>query len=126
MGARIDRSSGDEPQLVEFDRAVAERSADLPNLVPLADPAARPDADSHFAFALDCLIAGLAARLRAEANSGRSARLHGHVETRRAPRELDPVGRRVGRHDVDVAGRRRRRLGPEVRIPFPVCGLMIR
>jgi AcrR family transcriptional regulator len=56
-------ASGDEPQLVEFDRAVAERSAALPNLVPLADPGARPDADSQFAFALDCLIAGLELRL---------------------------------------------------------------
>jgi TetR/AcrR family transcriptional regulator, tetracycline repressor protein len=54
---------GDEPQLVEFDRAVAERRAVLPNLVPLADPAARPDADSQFAFALDCVIAGLEQRV---------------------------------------------------------------
>ncbi|MDT4913745.1 MAG: TetR/AcrR family transcriptional regulator, tetracycline repressor protein [Pseudonocardiales bacterium] len=61
------RSAGDEPQLVEFDRAVAERAADLPNLVPLADPTARPDADSHFGFALDCLIAGLAGRLEPRA-----------------------------------------------------------
>jgi AcrR family transcriptional regulator len=57
------RSAGDEPQLVEFDRAVGDRATDLPNLVALADPQARPDADSHFAFALECLIAGLAARL---------------------------------------------------------------
>jgi TetR/AcrR family transcriptional regulator, tetracycline repressor protein len=54
---------GDEPQLVEFERAVAERSDELANLVPLADPAERPNAESQFAFALDCLIAGLAARL---------------------------------------------------------------
>jgi AcrR family transcriptional regulator len=63
------RSAGDEPQLVEFDRAVADRAAELPNLVALADPAARPDADSHFTFALDCLIAGLADR-RAEPARG--------------------------------------------------------
>jgi TetR/AcrR family tetracycline transcriptional repressor len=59
------RSAGDEPQLVEFDRAVALRAAELPNLVPLTDPAGRPDADSHFAFALDCLIAGMSDRLAA-------------------------------------------------------------
>jgi TetR/AcrR family tetracycline transcriptional repressor len=59
------RSAGDEPQLVEFDRAVALRAAELPNLVPLADPAGRPDADSHFDFALDCLIAGMSDRLAA-------------------------------------------------------------
>jgi TetR/AcrR family transcriptional regulator, tetracycline repressor protein len=59
----LTRSAGDGPQLVEFDRAVAQRSDELPNLVPLADPAARPDAEMHFAFALECLIAGLAARL---------------------------------------------------------------
>jgi hypothetical protein len=33
--------------------------------VPLASPAARPDPESHFAFALDRLIAGTAARLPA-------------------------------------------------------------
>jgi TetR/AcrR family tetracycline transcriptional repressor len=53
---------GDEPQLVEFERAVAERRGELANLGPLADPDARPDAESQFGFALDCLIAGLAAR----------------------------------------------------------------
>lgn len=53
----------DGPQLVEFQRAVAERADALPNLVPLADPAGRPDADSQFAFALDCLVAGLEQRL---------------------------------------------------------------
>jgi TetR/AcrR family tetracycline transcriptional repressor len=56
--------SGDEPQLAEFERAVAERPAALPHLAPLADAAARPDADAQFAFALDCLITGLAGRLR--------------------------------------------------------------
>ena len=54
---------GDEPQLAEFDRAVAARPETLANLVPLADPAARPDPDAQFAFALDCLVAGLRARL---------------------------------------------------------------
>ena len=54
---------GDRPQLVEFDRAVADRADELGNLVPLADPAARPDPDSQFAFALDGLIAGLTQRL---------------------------------------------------------------
>jgi AcrR family transcriptional regulator len=53
---------GDEPQLAEFDRAVAARSESLPNLVPLADAAARPDPDAQFAFALDCLVAGLRER----------------------------------------------------------------
>jgi AcrR family transcriptional regulator len=55
--------AGAGPQLVEFDRAVAARAADLPALAALADPDARPDADSQFAFALDCLIAGMASRL---------------------------------------------------------------
>lgn len=55
---------GDEPQLVEFERAVADRADELANLRPLADPEARPDPDSQFAFALDCLIAGLGARRR--------------------------------------------------------------
>jgi AcrR family transcriptional regulator len=54
---------GDEPQLVEFARAVARRPGALANLVPLADPARRPDADSQFRFALDCLIAGLEQRM---------------------------------------------------------------
>ncbi len=59
--ALADREGG-EPQLVEFERAVAERRGELANLAPLADPDARPDARSQFEFALDCLIAGLAAR----------------------------------------------------------------
>jgi AcrR family transcriptional regulator len=54
---------GDRPQLVEFDRAVVGRAGELVNLVPLADPSGRPDAESQFAFALDCLIAGLSTRL---------------------------------------------------------------
>lgn len=53
---------GDPPQFAEFDRAMADHP-ELANLGPLADPAARPDADSQFTFALDCLIAGLTARL---------------------------------------------------------------
>jgi AcrR family transcriptional regulator len=52
---------GDDPQFVEFERAVRERPDTLANLAPLADAAGRPDADSQFAFALDCLIAGLEA-----------------------------------------------------------------
>jgi AcrR family transcriptional regulator len=63
--ALASREGGDEPQLVEFERAIAERPGELTNVAPLADPAARPGADSQFAFALDCLIAGLAARLGA-------------------------------------------------------------
>lgn len=62
--ARI-TSGGADPQLLEFDRAVAARAERLPHLVELADPSARPDPDSHFAFALDCLIAGMADRLAA-------------------------------------------------------------
>jgi AcrR family transcriptional regulator len=54
--------AGDEPQIVEFERAVRERPDVLANLAPLADAAGRPDADSQFTFALDCLIAGLTAR----------------------------------------------------------------
>jgi len=54
---------GDEPQLAEFDRAVAARPDALPNLVPLMAPDARPDPDAQFAFALECLVAGLHARL---------------------------------------------------------------
>jgi TetR/AcrR family transcriptional regulator, tetracycline repressor protein len=53
---------GAQPQFAEFERAMAEHAGELANLEPLTDPAARPDADSQFAFALDCLIAGLAAR----------------------------------------------------------------
>lgn len=53
------------PQLAEFDRAVAARADELPALAGLAGPDSRPDADSQFTFALDCLIAGLAARLPA-------------------------------------------------------------
>ena len=58
--AVADPASGDEPQLTEFDAAVAARPADeLPNLRPLASAAGRPDADARFRFAVDCLIAGL-------------------------------------------------------------------
>jgi AcrR family transcriptional regulator len=56
---------GADPQLAEFDTAVAARANELTNLVPLASPSARPDPDEHFAFALDCLITGMAARLPA-------------------------------------------------------------
>ncbi len=55
--------AGTLPQLAEFDRAVAARADELPALAALAGPEGRPDADSQFAFALDCLIAGLASRL---------------------------------------------------------------
>lgn len=55
---------GTGPQLAEFDRAVAARSDELPALAGLAGPKHRPDAESQFAFALDCLIAGMTARLR--------------------------------------------------------------
>jgi TetR/AcrR family transcriptional regulator, tetracycline repressor protein len=65
---------GGEPQLAEFERAVAGRGAELPHLVPLADPTARPDAESQFEFALDCLIAGLAARIRRGPNPARRRR----------------------------------------------------
>jgi AcrR family transcriptional regulator len=60
--ALADREGG-EPQIAEFERAVAERPQALPHLAPLAEPAARPDLDAQFAFALDALITGLAARL---------------------------------------------------------------
>ena len=54
---------GDQPQLAEFDRAVAARPDALPHLVPLAAAGARPDPEAQFAFALDCLVAGLRERL---------------------------------------------------------------
>lgn len=64
VGEAWERALGEEdPQAAEFDRAVAARVAELPHLTPLASPAARPDPDSHFEFALDCLIAGMQARL---------------------------------------------------------------
>ncbi len=56
--------SGADPQLAEFDASVGARASELPNLAPLADPAARPGSDEHFEFALGCLVAGMAARLR--------------------------------------------------------------
>jgi TetR/AcrR family tetracycline transcriptional repressor len=55
--------SGTDPQFAEFDAAVGARPDELGNLHPLADPATRPDAQAQFEFALDCLIAGLRARL---------------------------------------------------------------
>lgn len=62
--AVADPASGDEPQLTEFDAAVHARPAnELANLRPLATAAGRPDADARFRFALDCLIAGLTAKL---------------------------------------------------------------
>lgn len=54
---------GTDPQLAEFDAAVAARAGELAHLAPLASPAGRPDPDDHFAFALDCLIVGMTARL---------------------------------------------------------------
>lgn len=53
---------GDEPQVVEFERAMAASGAKLAHLAPLADPRQRPGAESQFGFALECLVAGLAAR----------------------------------------------------------------
>ena len=53
---------GDDPQLREFERAVAARPADLPHLLPLTTVGGRPDADAIFAFAVDCLIAGMRER----------------------------------------------------------------
>jgi len=53
---------GEDPQFAEFGRGVRERAAeDLPHLREMI--AARPEAESQFAFALDCLIGGLEARL---------------------------------------------------------------
>lgn len=60
--ALADREGG-EPQIVEFERAVRARPDELANLVPLSEPAGRPASDSQFAFALDCLVAGLTQRL---------------------------------------------------------------
>lgn len=54
---------GEDPQIVEFGRGVRERAAaELPHLQELA--AARPEPAAQFEFALDCLLAGLEARLR--------------------------------------------------------------
>ena len=52
---------GEDPQFAEFGRGVSERSADLPHLQEMLD--ARPEADAQFAFALECLVSGLAQRL---------------------------------------------------------------
>jgi AcrR family transcriptional regulator len=64
-------SGGDDLQMAEFARAIASRADELPSLAPLADPGARPDPDSQFTFALDCLIAGLDARRRASGGRDR-------------------------------------------------------
>jgi TetR/AcrR family tetracycline transcriptional repressor len=64
VGEAWERALGEnDPQAEEFDRAVAARTDELPHLTPLAGPAARPDVDSHFEFALGCLIAGMRQRL---------------------------------------------------------------
>ena len=53
-------AGGEDPQFAEFGRGVSERSADLPHLADMV--AARPEADTQFAFALDCLVGGLERR----------------------------------------------------------------
>jgi AcrR family transcriptional regulator len=63
LGEAWERALGDEPQLAEFDAAVKARP-ELADLAPLASAAGRPDPDARFAFALDCLVAGLRARRR--------------------------------------------------------------
>lgn len=55
--------TGDDPQLAEFEQAVTHRREPPENLLALADPAVRPDAEEQFGFALDCLVAGLAEQL---------------------------------------------------------------
>jgi len=54
-------AGGEDPQFAEFGRGVTERSADLPHLADMLD--SRPEADTQFAFALECLLVGLAGRL---------------------------------------------------------------
>ena len=51
---------GEDPQFAEFGRGVNERSADLPHLADMV--AARPEAETQFEFALECLIGGLERR----------------------------------------------------------------
>lgn len=53
---------GEDPQFAEFGRGVRDRLGDLPHLEAMI--AALPDPDVQFAFALDCLVTGLARRLR--------------------------------------------------------------
>ena len=53
---------GEDPQFAEFGRGVSQRPGDLPHLADMI--AARPESDEQFAFALDCLLAGLERRLR--------------------------------------------------------------
>ena len=54
-------TDGEDPQFAEFTSGVTQRSRDLPHLADMI--AARPEADAQFAFALDCLLDGLARRL---------------------------------------------------------------
>jgi TetR/AcrR family tetracycline transcriptional repressor len=56
-------TDGEDPQFAEFGRGVRERSADLPHLADMV--AARPEADTQFAFALECLLLGLDQKLHA-------------------------------------------------------------
>ncbi len=54
-------TDGEDPQFAEFGRGVSRRTADLPHLADMVD--ARPEAEAQFAFALGCLLGGLAQRL---------------------------------------------------------------
>lgn len=58
-------ADGEDPQFAEFGRGVAGRSAEeLPHLQAMV--AALPDPEEQFAFGLDVLLTGLAARLPAD------------------------------------------------------------
>lgn len=61
---------GDEAQFGEFQRAMAQRTpADLPNLWRMARARLAPDPDLQFAFAVDCLLAGMADAQASSASS---------------------------------------------------------
>lgn len=64
---------GDDAQFGEFQRALAQRSAaELPNLWRMAEARPAPDPDLPFAFAVDCLLAGMAGHADAQASSASS------------------------------------------------------
>jgi TetR/AcrR family tetracycline transcriptional repressor len=62
---QVIREDEGDPQSIEFTSAVQTRPAgDVPHLREMTD--SQPDADAHFAFAISCLVAGLAVRLQAQ------------------------------------------------------------